>query len=147
MSLQQAQYKDDNGRDIDASNIEYLAPYRHIADGFYRWECGQCKYEHSERSCGWPISGQVMRCQKCGQMSLLVRTNCAAVDEALSGMWRSAEQADENARLKDIQRYNTEQVADIRRRVLWAVQQAVAAVDPVRATVGSEASAPADHAR
>ena len=88
--VHEAGYVVDN---VDAAVIEYLAPYRHLSDGFYRWECGQCKSEHGDRACGWPISGQVMRCNKCGQMNLLVRTNCAAIDEALGGMWRSAEQA------------------------------------------------------
>lgn len=129
-TLLQAQYKDENGCDVDAAVVEYLAPYRHRVDGFYQWQCGQCKEEHRIRSCGWPISGQVLRCQKCGQMNLLVRTNCAAVDEALSGMWRSAEQADENARLKAILQFNCEQVVAIKRDVLSAVRQAVDAVNP-----------------
>lgn len=129
-TLGQAQYKSDNGHDIDAATVEYLAPYAHVADGFYSWECGQCKHKHSSRSCGWPISGQVLRCDKCGQMSLLVRTNCAALDEALTGLWRSKEMEDENERLKGIERFNAEQVVAMKRDVMRAVQQAVAAVDP-----------------
>lgn len=133
--LLQAQYKNANGNDIDAAVVEYLAPYRHLSDGFYRWQCGQCKHEHGDRA-GWAISGQVLCCEKCGQMNLLVRTNCAAIDEALSGMWRSAEQADENVRLKDIRRFNSEQIAAIKREVLSAVRQAIDAVDPHVASTG-----------
>jgi hypothetical protein len=109
--------------------VDYLAPYRHISDGFYEWECGQCKDLHGDRG-GWALSGQVLRCEKCGHMNLLVRTNCIAIDEAISGMWQSAEQADENKRLKDIQRFNIEHVVAIKRDVLSAVRSALDAVDP-----------------
>jgi hypothetical protein len=74
-TLNQPTYKDDNGNVIDASKVEYIAPYTYVVDGFYHWECGQCGDKHSSRSCGWPISGQVLKCQKCGHMNLLVKTN------------------------------------------------------------------------
>ena len=79
--LGQKEYKDDNGNSISAEKIEFIAPYKHIVDGFYEWECGQCGNKHGCRSCGWPIAGQVLRCEKCGFMNLLVKTNTAELDK------------------------------------------------------------------
>lgn len=79
--LDQEAYKDDNGRDVAASEVDFIAPYKHICDGFYNWECGRCRREHSSRSCGWSIAGQVLKCEGCGAQSLLVKTNTIQIDE------------------------------------------------------------------
>ena len=81
--LFQEQYKNDNGYPIDASTVQALASYTHIADGFYEWNCGKCDAKHSSRACGWPIAGQVLECKECHTMNLLVRTDCEWVTEKL----------------------------------------------------------------
>lgn len=74
-TLGQRTYKDENGNEISADKVEFIAPYQHVADGFYNWECGQCGNTDNSRSCGWSISGQVLKCRKCGYYNLLVKTN------------------------------------------------------------------------
>lgn len=74
-------YKDDNGREISAALVEFISPYQHLVDGFYRWECGGCKNEDGSRSCGWPIAGQVLRCSNCQALNLLVKTNTVELDK------------------------------------------------------------------
>ncbi len=141
-TLAQEHYKDENGHDIPASEVRYLGPYRHLSDGFYRWECGQCQHEHSNRA-GWSISGQVMRCDKCGQMSLLVRTNTVEVSEALAGMWRAPERDAELKRLEGLELLNREQIGRIRRELLSRISSAVeslqtdVAVDPHAPSTGT----------
>lgn len=83
-TLGQKFYKDDNGRDVDASLVQFLAPYLHVCDGFYNWECGRCGREDSSRACGWPIAGQVLKCSGCGAMNLLVKTNTVELDALVS---------------------------------------------------------------
>lgn len=124
-NLYQEKYKDDNGRDIDTSRVEFLVPYRYHVDGFYEWACPKCGNDHHSRSCGWPISGQVLACDACKAMSLLVRTNCVEIDEALHGKWQSVERDKENERLKDIQKFNDEQLKQVRWQVLNVVEQAL----------------------
>ena len=80
--LAQKEYVDDQGHPVLATTVE-IAPYTHIADGFYKWECGSgsCRALHASRSCGWPVAGQVLRCEKCGTLNLLVKTNVKELDE------------------------------------------------------------------
>ncbi len=122
-NLGQAVYEDDNGRPVEAENIDCLAPYTHVIDGFYSWTCGSCGHDHSDR--WWSISGRVVTCQQCKKKNLLVRTNTKEITEALSGKWRSVEMEAENERLKDIIKYNTEQVREVQRNILNAVSTAV----------------------
>lgn len=124
-NLGQEKYKDDNGREIEASAVDVLGPYKHIAIGFYRWTCGRCGEEHGGRSCGWPISGQVMLCGKCSAMNLLVRTNCVEIDEALSGKWRTPERDAELERLRGVVGINDQTVRDIKQRLLSTVSAAI----------------------
>jgi len=80
--LTQENYKDSSGKDIPASKVQCLAPYKHIVDGFYTWQCAHCGKEQGSRSCGWPIAGQVLECGECQTMNLLVKTNCEELDKA-----------------------------------------------------------------
>lgn len=82
--LSQETYKNDNGHDIPASEAEVLAPYKHVFDGFYNWDCAVCGHEHSSRACGWPISGQILVCDKCHKKNLLVRTDFDWMNKHLS---------------------------------------------------------------
>jgi hypothetical protein len=125
-NLQQEKYKDDNGRDIEASKVEVLAPYKYHVDGFYQWTCPTCGFDHNSRSCGWPISGQVLACDQCHVKTLLVRTNCIEIDEVLQGKWRSEERDKENERLKGIEKYNADELQKIRFKILGIVEQAIA---------------------
>ena len=84
--LNQPQYKDHNGNPISADLVQCIAPYKHVIDGFYNWECGQCKHEHASRSCGWAIAGQVLTCEKCGYFNLLVKTNTVELDTCFGKM-------------------------------------------------------------
>lgn len=123
-TLGQSLYKDENGQDIAADRVRALAPYRHIADGFYNWQCGHCCQTHNGRA-GWAISGQVLRCESCDSMNLLVRTNCIEIDTALAGKWRSVEMEQENERLKNIRQYNEQQLVILKREILAQVARAV----------------------
>lgn len=113
MKFLQEKYKDDNGHEITAEKVQVLAPYQHIADGFYRWQCGSCDKEHGSRACGWPISGQVLKCDGCRKMNLLVRTNCEEIDKAFGSYLANEERTKELERLRGIEKYNAEQVAKI----------------------------------
>src|SRR5208283_2666104 len=90
-NLQQVKYKDENGREIDASSVEVLAPYMHVADGFYNWTCGACGSAHATRSCGWTIQGQVLPCDTCKKMNLLVKTNCEEIQQLMQREWDDEE--------------------------------------------------------
>jgi hypothetical protein len=124
-NLQQEKYKNDNGYEIVASEAQFLAPYKYHVDGFYEWRCPACNHDHHTRSCGWPISGQVLACDECKLKSLLVRTNCVEIDEALQGKWRSAEMEAENQRLKDVVKFNEDELRKIRAEVLNIVERAL----------------------
>jgi hypothetical protein len=121
--LQQELYKDENGRDIEADKVDCLAPIQYGADGFYNWEC-MCGNVHFSRA-GWQIAGQVLKCDKCGKMNLLVRTDCDLIYAALSGKWQSEERDKENQRLKGIQKFNEQQMRDIRQLVFTTVRDAL----------------------
>jgi hypothetical protein len=137
-NLGQEKYKDANGRDIAASQVDVLAAYQHVADGFYRWTCGRCHAEHADRACGWPISGQVIRCEQhtpafgdrnetgCGAMNLLVRTNCGEIDVALAGMWRVPDRDKELERLKGVIELNEKAVLEVKRQLTALVNNALA---------------------
>ena len=101
--LNQESYKDDNGKEIPASKVQCLAPYKHIVDGFYKWECGRCGKEHGSRSCGWPIAGQVLECDGCQTMNLLVKTNCEEIDKAFGLFIHMEERNKELTRLVNIE--------------------------------------------
>ena len=124
-NLLQEKYKDDNGHDFEASDVQCLAPYKHLSDGFYRWTCGSCFHEHSSRSCGWPISGQVLRCDSCQRMNLLVRTNCIEIDEAMSGKFRAPDRDAELERLRDIEKFNEVALSRIRGELLRRIELSV----------------------
>ena len=135
--LGQAVYEDDNGHPVEAEKIDCLAPYTHVADGFYWWTCGGCGVEHSDR--WWSISGRVLKCGDgrsealgesrilpgCGKMNLLVRTNCTEITEALTGKWRQAEVAAENERLQGIVKYNIDKIGEVRASISNALSRAV----------------------
>lgn len=90
-TLGQTGYVNDNGVATDPDEVEFLAPYKHVVDGFYTWECGNCSQSHGSRSCGWPISGQVIACESCKKKNLLVRTNTNEISEALALAFRREE--------------------------------------------------------
>jgi len=121
--LQQAMYEDDNGHPFPAEKVDCLAPYTHIVDGFYNWSCGSCGKEHGDR--WWHISGRVLQCGECKKWNLLVRTNCTEISTALSDMWRQPEVMKENERLKDVVKWNDEQMKKIRADVMNTVEIAL----------------------
>lgn len=121
MKLLQEAYKDHNGGDIAADRVQVLAPYQHVVDGFYHWQCGSCGHGHGSRACGWPISGQVLKCDECKKMNLLVRTNCVEIDKAFGSYLGNEERKKELERLQGIEKFNDEQIANIRRELLTKV--------------------------
>ena len=85
-NLQQEVYEDDNGIAVPVDKVDGLGTFNHVCDGFFRWTCGNCGEEHSNRM--FRIAGVVVKCQPgCGRNILLVRTNCTAVTEALQKKW------------------------------------------------------------
>jgi hypothetical protein len=124
-NLQQAKYKDDNGREVDASVVQVLAPYTHIADGFYNWSCGSCGNDHASRSCGWPIMGQVLGCDSCHKLNLLVPTDCDDIMGMRKLQWNSQERDEECKRLQGIEKYNEDKLLEIKRSILATIQQAI----------------------
>lgn len=101
--LNQESYKDESGKDISASQVQCLTPYKHIVDGFYKWQCAHCGKEQGSRSCGWPIAGQVLECNGCKTMNLLVKTNCSELDKAFGMLIRMEEREKELTRLANIE--------------------------------------------
>jgi len=82
-TLNQTTYLDDQGHSIEAAKVDFIAPYQYGFDGFYKWQCGSCKFERATRSCGWSIAGQVLECESCHKRNLLVKTNCTEIDECI----------------------------------------------------------------
>lgn len=123
MNLQQKTYEDADGRPVDAEKVKCLAPYTFMADGFYRWTCGNCGEENSDR--WWKVSGRVMVCQKCQSLNLLVRTDCDRINEVLMLKFQSEENKAELERLKGIEKYNLNQIDAIRRKLIMAVEDAM----------------------
>lgn len=124
-NLSQEKYKDENGHEVDAATVQALAPYTHIVDGFYNWSCGSCGTDHSSRSCGWPIMGQVLECHSCAKMNLLVPTECDAIVNMRKLQWNSKERDEECLRLQGIEKYNEDKLLEIKRNLLAVIQQAV----------------------
>jgi len=100
-TLNQTTFKDHQGNDIGPESIEFIAPYKHIVDGFYEWECGNCGIKHSDRACGWSISGQVLKC-RCGKMNLLVKTN---IDELNQWMGKNLTLTELDRQIKEKQEH------------------------------------------
>lgn len=137
--LQQTSYKDGNGHGINSSAVQVLAAYRHICDGFYDWACGSCVFEHHSRTCGWPIAGQVLKCESCGKMNLLVRTNCIEIDALMRRNMEVEYDKKELERLKDIEKYNEAQVNQIKSQLWNVVQSALSQRLPAPSTKEREA--------
>jgi hypothetical protein len=124
-NLLQDKYKDDNGHDFAAADVQCLAPYKHIADGFYHWTCGICFHDHASLSCGWAISGQVLKCGACSRLNLLVRTNCIEIDEAMSGKFRALDRDRELERLQGIEKFNEGELSRLRGELLRRLEMAI----------------------
>ncbi len=127
MKLAQAKYKDHNGHDIEASAVSVITSYKHIVDGFYSWDCGyqECGFPHSSRSCGWPIAGQVLQCEKCKRMNLLLRSDCEVIGEAVEKLFESESLRREIASLRDIRKYNDDQLYKIRCELIGTLQNSL----------------------
>ena len=82
--LSQEKYKDDNGHDLDASEVEHIGTYKHVCDGFYSWRCSACGHVQGSRSCGWSIAGMVEACPQCGTKNLLLRNDIDWINDRLS---------------------------------------------------------------
>ena len=102
-----------------AACIEVLAPYQHISDGFYTWECGACGNEHNSRTCGWSIAGQVEVCQECGKVNLLVSTCIEEFEGLRKRKWAEESVLKELEELRGIRKYNTDQLIELKRK-LWS---------------------------
>lgn len=124
-NLKQEFYKDHNGHAISRDAAEYLAAYDHVIDGFYHWSCGGCSEKYTDRACGWHIAGQIIECQKCHAMNLLVRTDFDWINERLGKAGLEEEQARELERLKGVERLNAEDIQRIRQEIYDKVQQAL----------------------
>jgi hypothetical protein len=123
---------------LKPEEIDCLAPYQYMCDGFLTWECGRCGKEHATRM--FRTAGLVVQCGRgfalyphpvqggdplpekktgmryeggCGARNLLVRTNCLEINEVLQRKWKQDEIAKENERLKGIVRYNEEVLGKI----------------------------------
>jgi len=74
MKLQDQTYENENGQRVNRAEINCVGTYEYIADGFFTWECGECKEEHSTRAVVG-VNGIVWTCRKCGKKNLLLRTD------------------------------------------------------------------------
>lgn len=142
--------KGEDDRWIPAEQITCLAPYKYICDGFLTWECGKCGKEHSDRM--FSTSGVVVQCGRprdvygnakdgtlsekplglvydggCGALNLLVRTNCLAISEALKKQWEFDEDWKANQHIKDILKFNDEQLSEVAQEISRAAINAVTA--------------------
>ena len=113
--LHQEKYEDENGYEVLAADVDVLAPYTNIADGFYHWVCGACGAEHSDR--WWDISGRVIKCPACTKLNLLVRTNCKEITEWARQKWVSEERDLELKRLKGIEKFNADAILKIKQEI------------------------------
>ena len=81
--LTQEKYKSSNGYEIDASEVEAFGTYKHVVDGFYSWQCGNCQKVSGSRACGWSIAGQVLVCPSCKKKVLILRNDVEYVNKKL----------------------------------------------------------------
>lgn len=89
-------YEDENGRNLKRSEIDSLGTYEYKTDGFFNWECGLCKNEHSSR--GFKIGGTVWTCNKCGKKNLLIRTDFQYLNQILKRSEKNDSEAEDRIR-------------------------------------------------
>ena len=118
----QDEYVDDNGQKVKADVIQNITTYYYIVDGFYEWYCGHCHEVYNTRSCGWPIAGQVLTCQKCGQNNLLLRNDVDFVNKgaAFAVEYEGATSVIEEykKRAEKAEKYESE----LRSKLMWLLQ-------------------------
>ncbi len=111
MKLQDAYYEDEHGRRLGRSEIDCISVFEYHADGFFNWECSNCKKEHSSRAI--KLNGTVWTCHDCQKKSLLLRTDV----EYFNNVMRAAEKRDT-------------ELDKCMRRALRHIGNAVAALSP-----------------
>lgn len=116
MKLLQPDYEDEDGRRIEASKIDAIGTYVHVADGFYNWDCGACNGQNSDR--WWKIAGRVVKCKHCHKLNLLVRTDCDYINEAVAKRGFYEQNNAEIERLRSLEKYNKEQLQAIKQSIL-----------------------------
>jgi len=85
----QKEYVDHNGNKMSVEKVENISTYKHIMDGFYTWVCSNCRNKHDTRSSGWPISGQILKCEECKKLNLLLRSDTDEVNKAIEWYFSS----------------------------------------------------------
>jgi len=87
MFLNDQRYEDESGRFIDRNEIEVLGTYEHMADGFFKWQCGLCNSVDSTRA--FKIGGVVFKCRECGKKNLLIRTDIKFINQKMANADRN----------------------------------------------------------
>ena len=125
MELEQKFYKDDNGRPIESNKIQSIGIIKYGSDGFYHWQCVDCNSVTSSRSCGWAIAGQVIQCDTCGVLCLLLRTDTDYITELCEQRYKSEERDKELERLKGIELINNNMIREISMKFHTSVTEAL----------------------
>jgi len=83
MFLRQEHYTNGNtSKPMPSHEIDAIATYQPLVDGFYHWWCGKCGKQAGSRA-GWNIHGTVEYCTECHASNLLIRTDCELIDKGL----------------------------------------------------------------
>lgn len=131
MELEQKFYKDEDGREIEASQVTSVGIIKYGIDGFYTWQCMKCMDNdkiHGSRSCGWPIAGQVRECSDCGSKCLLLRTDTDYITELCQQKWKAVERDKELERLQGIETINNKMIREINMKFHSAIQETLRVV-------------------
>jgi len=87
MILNDEKYEDEHGKYIDRNEIEFLGTYEHMADGFFKWQCGNCNHVAQYRA--FRISGTVFKCTECQKKNLLIRTDIRFIHQKMNAADRN----------------------------------------------------------
>jgi len=93
MFLNDQTYENEDGRYIDKNEIETLGTYEHMADGFFKWQCGNCNKVHQFRA--YKIGGVAYKCADCGKVNLLIRTDIRFINQKMANADRNETTSEE----------------------------------------------------
>lgn len=81
MLLAQDRYPDEDGKTVEADQIEAVGTFKYSVDGFFEWECPHCCGRASNQA--FAINGVVFTCEKCKKCVLLLRSDARFVSGIL----------------------------------------------------------------
>lgn len=112
MFLNDQSYENEDGRFIDKNEIETLGTYEHMADGFFKWQCGNCNKVSQSRA--FKIGGVVFKCSECKKTNLLIRTDIRFINQKMANADRDDSSAEK--RISKALQYLGQGIAELGKR-------------------------------